>query len=233
MTISKCQTYSRPILVGVVLNQPVRYLYQPDCKTWGCPYCGRKNMLSWAAKIRDGIEYYQRSGFADWSMITFTMSRYTRGFDKSLDEWPSRWAKISTRIRRLIPGVRYMLIPEQHKDGTLHTHSLFSGKISNTWISKNCHTCGLGYMSKSKPMYSAYGAGKYVTKYLTKSLSTTAWPKGLRRIRTSQRWPEVVDEDNHTLLEAEWKYIATYPDAGLDYLAVVLTEETGIMHKIV
>lgn len=233
MTISKCSTYSRPILVGVVPDQPVRYLYQPNCKMWSCPYCGRKNALIWAAKIRDGIEYYQQSGFKDWSMITFTMSRYTRGFENSLSKWPSRWAKVSTRIRRKVPGVRYVLIPEQHEDGTLHTHSLFSGKISNTWISQNCHECGLGYKSKSKPMFSVYGASKYVTKYLTKSLTAIAWPKQLRRIRTSQKWPALADETNHTPIEAEWRYVANYPEAGLDYLQVVLTEETGILHKIV
>ncbi len=233
MTISRCQTYNRPVLMGIAPNQPVRYLYQPNCKMWNCPYCGRKNALVWSTKIRDGVEFYQQSGFKDWSMITFTMSRYTRGFENSIAKWPKRWAKVSTRIRRLVPGVRYVLMPEQHEDGTLHTHSLFSGKISNTWISQNCHECGLGYKSKSKPMYSVYGAGKYVTKYLIKSASAEQWPPGFRRIRTSQKWPALADEENYTPIDAEWTYLTTYPNDGLDYLAEGLTENTGIMHKVI
>lgn len=233
MSVSKCSTYSRPVLVGTVLDQPVRYIYQPSCGMWGCPYCGRKNTLDWSGRIRDGIEFYQQAGFPDWSMITLTMSRYTRGFDRSLNIWPKAWAKLSTRIRRIVPGVRYVLIPEQHKDGTLHTHSLVSGKISNTWISKNCHQCGLGYSSKSEIMYSAYGARKYVVKYLTKSLTVKQWPPRFRRIRTSQHWPKLTVDANCTPIEADWEYLTTYPDEGLDYLATGLTEKTGIMHKVV
>lgn len=233
MTVSKCESYYRPVLVGTVLDQPVRYLYQPRCKMWTCSYCGRENSLLWSAKIRAGIEQYQQNGFADWSMITFTMSRYTRGFENSIAKWPKCWSKISSRIRRLVPGVRYVLIPEQHQDGTLHTHSLFSGKISNTWISKNCHTCGLGYKSKSKAMYSAFGAGKYVTKYLVKSMTANEWPARFRRIRTSQGWPLLADDDNPTTIEADWVYLSSYPTDGLDYLAAELTAKKGITYKVV
>lgn len=233
MSKSKCSTYNRPVLVGTVVDQPVRYVYQPRCKMWECSYCGRENALLWTAKIREGIEYYQQLGFNDWSMITFTMSRYTRGFANSVAKWPKRWSKISTRIRRLVPGVRYVLLPEKHQDETLHTHSLFSGKISNTWISKNCHQCGLGYMSKSKPMYSVHGAGKYVTKYLVKSLSAEAWPPRFRRIRTSQHWPNLADDNNYTSIDAYWEYLTTYPNDGLEYLATGLTAKTGIMHKVI
>ncbi len=233
MTVSKCPTYYRPVLVGVVLDQPIRYIIQPRCKMWSCSYCGRQNALNWSARIREGIEHYQRSGWLDWSMVTFTMSRYTRGFENSIAKWPKRWSKISTRIRRKVPGVRYALIPEQHKDGTLHTHSLFSGEISNTWISQNCHQCGLGYKSHSERMYSAFGASKYALKYLTKGISATEWPPKFRRIRTSQQWPTIADNDNCTTIEADWTYLTTYPTDGLDYLATELTAKKGIMYKVV
>lgn len=228
-----CETYTRPVLIGVPVKDNVRYIFQPRCKMWNCQYCGHMNSLLWRERIRQGIDHYQQLSFQDWSFVTITMSRYTRGFAYSVSIWPNRWSKLSTRIRRLIPGVRYVLLPEQHKDGTLHTHAIFSGKITNTWISKNAHTCGLGYQSKSKAMDSAFGAAKYVTKYLTKTLDVQEWPPRFRRIRTSQKWPALTDDDSYEPIDAEWRYLSSYPSDGLDYLATGLTEKTGVQHKVV
>jgi len=160
------------------------------------------------------------------------MSAKMRGFHYSISKWPKCWAKLSTRIRRAYPGIRYVLLPEQHKDGTLHTHAIMSAEITNTWISKNAHSSGLGYMSQSKPMHNSAGAAAYVSKYLAKTLGVEDWPPRFRRIRTSQKWPELIGEDDGMSIDVDWTYCATYPADGLRYLAEGLTERTGIPHIV-
>ena len=161
------------------------------------------------------------------------MSAKVRGFRKSVDMWPTCWAKLSTRIRRKYPGIRYVLMPEQHEDGTLHTHAIMGADITNTWISKNAHTSGLGYMSQSKPMSSAIGAAHYVSKYIGKTLAVEDWPPRFRRIRTSQKWPELPDADDYEPIDAQWSYLRTYNSKFMHYLADGLTDQTGIIHRVI
>ncbi len=233
MSVSKCSTEYRPVLIGIPPDQPVRYIYQPRCKLWSCPYCGRMNGLLWAIKVRDGVDYYQRNGFANWSFVTLTSHPKLHTFDSTRAVWPKAWKKLSMRIRRLSPGLRYVLIPEKHKNGRLHTHALMSAEINNRWLCKNAAASGLGFMARASPVHCIYGASRYVTKYLTKSLSAEQWPPHFRRIRTSQDWPALADDDNYTPLMAYWEYLTTYPNIGLDYLAEGLQEKSGIDHKVI
>lgn len=233
MPVSVCQTYSRPVLLGYVAENPEVLLLQPRCKQWSCSYCASMNTLLWRERIRQGIEEYQGQGFMAWSFVTITMSAKTRGYITSLNIWPKGWSKLSTRIRRRWPGLKYVLLPELHKDGTLHTHSIMSADINNTWLSKNAHSSGLGYKSIAEPMPGVIGAVFYVTKYLTKTTGVGQWPPYFRRIRTSQNWPELIDEDGYTPISAEWRYLASYPNDGLEYLAAGLTAKTGIVHKVI
>lgn len=233
MSTSKCEVYVRPVLVGVVTGGRERLLFQPSCKMWGCTYCARINTILWRERIRHGVDYYQQHGWPDWSFVTITMSRKTRGFAYSVSIWSKCWSRLSTRIRREYPGIRYALLPERHKEGTLHVHALMSGKISNTWISKNAHKSGLGYMSNSKTMYSSSGAAWYATKYISKTLTVTEWPSRFRRIRTSQKWPLLENNEDYETIDAEWSFLASYDARKLEYLADGMTVETGVKHRVI
>lgn len=232
MSQSGCTTLYRPVLIGAVVGSRERLLFQPPCKTWGCSYCARINQIVWRERIRQGIDYYIQSGLELWSFVTITMSRKTRGFHYSVSIWSKCWARLSARIRRAWPGIRYVLLPEQHRDGTLHTHAIMSAEIPNTWISKNSHSSGLGYMSQSKPMRSSASASFYVSKYIGKSLDAHEWPRYLRRIRTSQNWPELADDDNHEVIDAEWEFLKVYNSDFLPALADGLEARSGIRHRI-
>ncbi|MEE9580992.1 MAG: hypothetical protein V3V74_06740 [Nitrosomonadaceae bacterium] len=206
---------------------------QPPCRMWSCGYCARVQQLVWREKIRQGIDFYIQSGLELWSFVTITMSRKVRGFRYSVTMWPKCWARLSSRIRRAWPGIRYVLLPEQHQDGTLHTHAIMSAKISNTWMSKTAHKCGLGYMSQSKPMRSSTGGAFYVSKYIGKSLMVEDWPPHFRRIRTSQKWPELANQDDYETIDAEWSFLKVYNSNFLHFLADGLSEQTGIPHRII
>lgn len=232
MTISMCQKYMRPVLVGVVAGDSERLLFQPGCKMWDCVYCARMSQLIWRERIRQGIDCYIAEGLKLWSFVTITMSRKVRGFRYSVSMWPKCWARLSSRIRYKFPGIRYVLLPEQHQDGTLHTHAIMSAAISNTWISKSAHKCGLGYMSQSKPMRSSTAAAFYVSKYIGKSLTTENWPSRFRRVRTSQNWPELADQEDYTALDAEWSFLKVYNSKFLHILAEGLSDRTGIPHRV-
>ncbi len=232
MSTSSCQTLYRPVLVGVVLGASEKLLLQPPCKMWSCEYCARMSQLLWREKIRQGIDFYIREGLDLWSFVTITMSAKIRGFRYSISKWPKCWARLSSRIRRAWPGIRYVLLPEQHEDGTLHTHAIMGAAIGNTWISKSAHKCGLGYMSQSKPLRSSSLAAFYVSKYVGKSLTVEDWPKGFRRIRTSQKWPALANQEDYEALDAEWSFLKVYNSNFLHILAEGLTDQTGIVHRV-
>jgi hypothetical protein len=188
--------------------------------------------LVWRERVRQGIDNYILEGLDTWSFVTVTMSLKTRGFVYSISIWPKCWARLSSRIRRTWPGVRYVLLPEQHKDGTLHTHAIMSAKISNTWMSKSAHKCGLGYMSQSEPMRSSTAAAFYVSKYIGKSLTVEEWPPRFRRVRTSQKWPELANQDDYESLDADWSFLKVYNANFLHLLAEGLSAQTGVKHRI-
>lgn len=210
----------------------VLYLYQPRCKQWSCPECARDNKLFWQARIGYGYDIYINQGVQGWNMLTITSSPKLTNTAQCLYVWPSQWAKLSARIRRRYKNVKYVLMPEQHQDGRVHWHMIASNNISTRWLKDNAPYCGLGFEQHAKRISNSSKAIYYVSKYLGKSILIAKWPKYLRRIATSQKWPILPPESDFTQLELDWVYLTTYPSEGLWYLAEGLAEKTGLQVKI-
>ena len=123
----------------------------------------------------------------------------------SLKVWPKAWKKLRQRANYKLHGFQYILIPERHKSGKLHIHALETGNFGQKWWKDNGRECGLGYIANEGTARTAGGAAMYVTKYLTKSLESTVWPKGLRRIRTTRSWPQLPTPE--PLPDWQWQII--------------------------
>lgn len=133
----------------------------------------------------------------------------------------------------------YLLIPEQHKDGAWHMHGLISGILpkhlvvnKNGYLDFSLYSKKFGYCSLS-PLKSHEAVSKYITKYVTKDLSSMALgqrlyycSKGLKKSELLYRFNKVESD----LLE--WDFV--HPDGfckiamvdNLDFMTDMVIPET-------
>lgn len=233
MSKTECEKLIRPVLKGYSIKKKAWFLYQPPCKCWNCSTCARSNMYRWAARIGQGYSEYILAGIGDWRFVTITSNPKLKSMNSTMWVWPKAWAKLSARMRRAFGGIRYVLIPELHKNSRLHIHMIASGGMDTKWLKTNAPYCGLGYMNEAEKIEDVSNAIGYVTKYISKGLDVQAWPRHFRRIRTSQKWPVLEDQTPDVSDITEWEYVSTYPAEGLDYLAEGLSERWKVAVKVI
>lgn len=222
---SECSTPRRPVLTGYSVEKKCLYVYQPPCKKWSCPECSRRNRAQWSVRISSGVDTYKARGVGGWAHVTMTLHPKLRNRDQCLHVWPSAWSKLSARLRRQYPKIRYCLLPELHGNGRVHVHMIASGGVETRWLKDNAPSCGLGHQHKSEELTDTLGAAFYVTKYLAKSLTIDTWPKNLRRIRTSQKWPPLVDIPEFDREDIDWYFYCVYDAEYLSGLAALIELE--------
>lgn len=95
------------------------------------------------------------------------------GYVKDLGNW------IGNYNRKFHAKLRYLLIPEQHKDGAWHMHGLFSGIAAdslcsndNGYLTLPYYVRRFGYISLS-PVRDGRKTAAYITKYVSKAVSST------------------------------------------------------------
>ena len=105
---------------------------------------------------------------------------------KDLGTWIGNYNK------RYQTRLRYLLIPEQHKDGAYHIHGLLSGVSPDSlepneygYLDMPYYRRRFGFMSLS-PIKSKMKVSSYVTKYITKEQDTTEIDFGKHRYYASR-----------------------------------------------
>jgi hypothetical protein len=140
--------------------------------------------------------------------VTLTSHEKLRTFDSSYNVWQKAWPVLYSAIQRRRKGFQFMIIPEQHEDGTLHFHCLWNAGKNQRWLKDNARARGLGYMVDVQAVSEPISAVRYVTKYVGKSLGDWV-PARFRRVRTSQDWPDIPDP--HTMLSnLKWEYLREF-----------------------
>lgn len=216
----KCETSKRVVLKGYSAKRGHWLLYQPTCKMWGCKPCSEVKKAQWAIRVNDGVGEYRLKSIMGWKFVTMTSHSKNKTMEQCLYVWPKAWAKLSARMRRRYPGIRYCMIPELHKDFRVHAHIIASGGIVHKWLKNNSAETGFGWKCDVKPLKNR--AAYYVVKYLTKAISFPDWPKGFRRIRTSQKWPALDDALDFEGEAINWEYYCTYEAQHLYGLAAMM-----------
>ncbi len=183
-----CQAARRPMLLAINPHELTALFFKPRCKRWSCPYCGAVNQKLWTVRAYQGAERLLDTG-EQVSFLTLTSHRQL-GAAASVAVFGHAWHNLLDRARRTGPG-QYLLIPERHQDGRLHAHAIETYSLGERWWKDNAAACGLGYMADEEPARSPGGAAWYVAKYIGKTLSAQTWPKGWRRVRTSQGFPKL------------------------------------------
>lgn len=199
----ECTTPNRPWMFGKV-NAKQWILVRPDCGLWSCPYCAEKMARRWIFRIKTACALWKKQGLPV-SFITLTSHRKLKTRDATIKVLPSAWNKLQARARRANEyDFFYVLVPEQHQDGRVHMHLLATNSLPERWYKDTCASCGLGYQVKVIPIENEGQAAGYVAKYLLKA-SQDEWPKGFRRVRTSQNFPEITPNSNDdAILVEQW-----------------------------
>lgn len=175
-------------LVKKQRNNPTAFVVVLPCGMWSCPECGQVNKSRWSHRIMKGVSHYQRRGH-EFSFVTLTLRGDTRQRMRSIETWRKVFPRIIERHRRKVGTVPYAVIPELHKNGVVHLHSLIASQLPSRWWKDTSFHCGAGYMAKSIPVADHKATVGYVTKYLGKGIDLVKWPKGYRRIRVTHDWP--------------------------------------------
>lgn len=187
-----CTKNNVPHLTGINQNDHQAILVKASCKMWNCPTCGARLAKLWIAKVINGVN---KLG-GNWYFFTLTSNRVHRGI-QSVKAIRRGWKLLYNRILALWDkdaGILYYCkVWEQHKNGTFHLHMLANFKVTKRWLKDNCFHVGLGYQAHIKAIGNAGQIAGYMAKYTLKNATISQggvdFPKGLRRIETSHKWP--------------------------------------------
>lgn len=241
MTFSECPNFTG-YLLGLYDDRAI--LLRTRCKQWSCEVCAEVNRAQWRAVIIDAVN---KIG-GQWAFMTLTAHQNATTEETSLKNLQGGWKRLIERIKRqLEPGFKlhFVRVYEHHEDGRIHMHALINwipkdykepkrkSSPGSRWLKDNAPQCGMGNQVKIIVIKGHAGlVAAYITKYMTKQMD--AFPKGTRRIQTSQgfKQPNDFQDTNYlwkriatlTKFEAElnWKYGYTITDVNLDRKVTML-----------
>jgi len=132
----------------------------------------------------------------DWDFFVTLTVDSAKCNRKDLDEYHSKLSKwLNNYNKKHFTNIKYLLIPEQHKNGAWHMHGLIMGlpkdhvkpflltdriphKMKNmikggrTLFNWRAYAKKFGFVSM-EPIRCKESTAKYITKYITKQASTT------------------------------------------------------------
>lgn len=202
-----CPKKNTPMAIGVSADGRFATATKLGCKMWDCPYCSIRRKGFLVIKTYQGIEHYKANGSEHWYFGTLTMHKNWRGW-ASIVNFQKNWNKFYQRLKRATDEtLYYVLLPETHRDGSLHVHLISTCPQSKDWWKDNGAACGMGFKNDNQPLHSTSKAAWYVTKYVQKSLGRADWPLRFRRVRFSRFWPEPQSD-------ASWQWYVIHPMAA-------------------
>lgn len=151
------------------------------------------NLVRTRTKIKDLVLCNDFDMF--WT-LTFAENR---GDDADCFDRLSKWLRT---MRDKNGKFRYIIIPERHKDGSIHFHGVtggFKGHIVDSGVKQrgrtvyNCPTWKYGFTTITR-IGNVEKTASYVTKYVTKSLSQEVVGKGKKKYWSSRGLREPVIE---------------------------------------
>ena len=137
-----------------------------------------QNQYRNANRTKQAVFDYARSNKWEW-FVTFTFSgeKVNRYVFDDCSKAVRKWLQ---NARRVAPDLKYLIVPEQHKDGAWHFHGLLSdtgdmifkdsGKKSKGQAIYNMTAYRYGFTAATKVTDTSRVA-KYIGKYITKSVA--------------------------------------------------------------
>lgn len=198
---------SKKIVYGRHKSEKKILICDTDCETWSCEECADKMRRLHQLRI---IEACGVTLGGIWCFLTITSHEKMRGYDATRKNLQGGMRKLFERMRRKNGSRHYVLIHEYHSDGvSLHIHMLYNALIDERWLKDNARQCGMGFECKAILLNDPKASGKYVTKYLSKSIGQgDLFPKRFKRVRYSVGFPKFEFDEK----ESEYKWNAINRD---------------------
>jgi hypothetical protein len=202
-----CSNPKSPWLLRADDEERRVYWFRADCKLWTCEECSQNRKTRVGARAGRGAEYFAKIGYPV-QFTTLTCSPKVRDTNASIERWRETWPRLRKRVSRRCQEFHYALFPEQDTKGAVHVHILETSGLPERFYKDHCAAIGLGYMADVQDVSSAYHVVSYVTKYLTKTIYTTNWPRNYHRFRFSRQWPDV---DGMETSHESWRVFLSLP----------------------
>lgn len=185
------------------IDQEFSNFYVPEKKNedttieQDCKYLELKSIEN-ANRAKSKLYEYSRSYQWEW-FVTWTFSnKYVDRF--SYDECSSKIRKWLNNQTRASPQLKYLVVPEKHKNGAWHFHGLVSNAIGMEIVDSG-HKVGedkiynikgfkYGFTTATK-VKDVYRVSLYIGKYITKSLIDQT--KGKQRYFVSKNLPKPLE----------------------------------------
>jgi len=128
------------------------------------------------------------AGQGEVKFITLTWDTHECGQWTAWARFGAGWNRLHGAIKRTWGHIEYLRVMEETKRGYPHAHLLVRGPyMEQPILSYLAGRSGLGPVVWIERPKSQKQAGRYVVKYLLKSVGT-AYPKGTRRVVASRNW---------------------------------------------
>ena len=202
MTLARSDIYENDLITIKQYNEhTVKIVYLKSCRKKGYePIGNRKKKGSVNEKKLDCNVDRAKSKVKElvlcnqwdyWCTFTINPEKYDR---YRLKEYMKDFAEfIHNYNRRKENGVKYLLIPEQHKDGAWHVHGFITGIAekdmylnANGYLTWKQYENKFGYISMKKLEKDIDRLASYCTKYMTKDTSKNVQELGAHLYYASQ-----------------------------------------------
>ena len=174
---------------------PALFLFRTDgivvpirCGMWSCAHCRRALAAKWAMRTYNAIAQTDGAYF-----LTFTLWGSIRTPAEGYAKIPGYWDRLRKRFQRRLDVWTYIAFCEPQtktRGGMPHFHVITNEYPFTERIKDLAPKCGFGYQADKVAVNSKLAA-YYVAKYVAKS--DKAMPRGFRRVRCSQNFPELPD----------------------------------------
>lgn len=181
-----------------------------NCKTWGCRSCRDRLLNLFRMRVEAGVSALGKCAF-----ITFT---YKTGYESMRDaasvaeDWKELWRRLRSN-GETIGWFKWLRVVELTKKGQPHLHVVMEsqeekvrcyGRVFDARSFRrragSCHCMshrlsdlweaitGDSWLVHTMPVVSAYGAARYLSKYLLKTMGGVASHEPLERLGFKRRW---------------------------------------------
>lgn len=219
----KCD-YAAPYICFQNQTDHAWHIIQGCCNHWDCPRCGLIRAKEEYARIVEGAKKLDNEGRKLY-FLTMTCRGKELSRDqaeKGYLEWTHRLLRTATdKARRKGDYWCYVQVTERQRRGHPHSHMLTTfcpddavsyakGEMlpngrkarhdslwSEWWRGANVRA-GLGAECDISAVKTPEAVARYIGKYLFKQTAVDRWPKGWKRVRYSQNWPDLPDITNPT-----------------------------------
>lgn len=182
---------------------------------------------------------YELSRGVEWEwFMTFTFSpdKVDRMEYSSCVKYFSKWLE---RMRLKNPGMKYMVVPEQHKKGGWHFHGIFCNICMDSfqlYRADGHHDYRVGAYkagySSGVPVKDELAVSNYITKYITKDMVSVT--KGRKRYWASRNLKKPLRADvlvtNRSVSNASWMDVVRPLSDNIKYKSEVDTPVGSMLY---